>query len=94
MPVFFRGLLVCQVVLFCALQVSLWSGDRSVPTLWRAKDQLAAYMENNAALEQRNRELFLEIESLKSGRALEERARFDLGMIKPEESFFVVVPSD
>ena len=46
----------------------------------------------NRGLEQRNEQLAAEVENLKSGEAAaEERARSELGMIKPGETFYRVV---
>jgi cell division protein FtsB len=53
---------------------------------------LQAQREVNQKLEQRNRELDAEVRDLKSGyEAIEERARYELGMIKDGE-VFVQVP--
>jgi cell division protein FtsB len=47
---------------------------------------------DNAGLQQRNDALAAEVEDLKSGEAaVEERARNELGMIKPGETFYRVV---
>ena len=47
---------------------------------------------DNAGLHQRNAEVAAEVEDLKSGEAaVEERARSELGMIKPGETFYRVV---
>ena len=46
----------------------------------------------NLRLQQRNEALAAEVEDLKSGgAAVEERARSELGMIKPGETFYRVV---
>jgi cell division protein FtsB len=46
-------------------------------------------------LQERNARLKAEVNDLKEGfAALEERARSDLGMIGPEESFYLFVPAD
>ena len=49
---------------------------------------------DNAGLRQRNDALAAEVQDLKSGEAaVEERARSELGMIKPGETFYRVVES-
>jgi cell division protein FtsB len=49
--------------------------------------------EQNAQLRERNQALDAEVVNLKqSSEAAEERARTDLGMIGPEETFYQVVP--
>ena len=95
MPFFFRCFLAFQVLLLVALQAALWLGDRSLLRVWDARDRLTEITVENEALSERNHQLIMEIDDLKAGRALEERARLDLGMIKPDESFFVIVePSE
>ena len=47
---------------------------------------------DNAKLEERNQVLAAEVADLKSGLdALEERARSEMGMVKPEETFFHII---
>jgi cell division protein FtsB len=53
---------------------------------------VSAQQDKNAALEQRNVALEAEVRDLKQGlEAIEERARYELGMIKSDEVFFQVV---
>lgn len=60
--------------------------------LLRMKDldrQVDAQKNTNAALEQRNAALSAEVKDLRSGSgALEERARVDLGMVRPGETWY------
>ena len=90
-----RLLLVVLVVTLALLQYRLWVGEggsRSVATL---EDQVRQQSRENAGLGQRNDALAAEVEDLKSGEAaVEERARSELGMIKPGETFYRVVESD
>jgi len=87
-----RVLLVALVGLLVLLQVRLWTGEggwRSVAVLERG---LQAQTRENAGLRQRNAALAAEVEDLKSGEtAVEERARSELGMIRPGETFYRVV---
>ncbi|MDH3321253.1 MAG: septum formation initiator family protein, partial [Betaproteobacteria bacterium] len=54
--------------------------------------QLALQQSKNAQLEARNVALEAEVRDLKQGlEAIEERARYELGMIKSDEVFFQVV---
>ncbi|HEU4774560.1 MAG TPA: cell division protein FtsB [Lysobacter sp.] len=86
------GLLVVLVVMLAFLQDRLWIGEGgrgSVAALEQRVDQQAR---ENAGLQQRNDALAAEVEDLKSGEAaVEERARSELGMIKPGETFYRVV---
>lgn len=90
-----RVLLVLLVALLAFLQFRLWTGEggrRSVAVL---DERLQAQAHENAGLQQRNAALAAEVEDLKSGEAaVEERARSELGMIKPGETFYRVVESD
>lgn len=59
--------------------------------MWDYDRQLAAQREVNQGLEQRNAGLDAEVRDLKSGsEAIEERARYELGMIKSGEIFVQV----
>ncbi len=74
------------------LQGKLWTGAGG----WRDARNLRATVNSqrleNARLQQRNDALSAEVEDLKSGEtAVEERARSELGMIKPGETFYRVV---
>jgi cell division protein FtsB len=75
------------------LQYRLWishNGVRSLPPLEAA---IAAQRAENGQLAERNRELAAEVHDLKHGTAaLDERARSELGMIGPNETFYQVVP--
>ncbi len=88
----FRLLALVLLVLLILLQIRLWNGEGS----WRATQELRAQVEQqraeNARLKARNDALSAEVEDLKSGEtAVEERARSELGMVKPGETFYRVV---
>lgn len=90
-----RVLLVVLVGLLALLQLRLWTGEggrRSVSVLERGvQDQ----SRENVGLQQRNAALAAEVEDLKTGEAaVEERARSELGMILPGETFYRVVESE
>ena len=54
--------------------------------------QVAHQTQDNEGLRQRNQALAAEVKDLKDGEAaIEERARSELGMIKPGETFYRVV---
>ncbi|WJV53088.1 cell division protein FtsB [Pectobacteriaceae bacterium CE90] len=75
------------------LQYSLWLGKNGIHDYVRVKDSVSVQQENNAKLKSRNEQLFAEIDDLNGGQeAIEERARNELGMIKPGESFYRLVP--
>ena len=80
------------IALVALLQYPLGLGKGGWLRVWDYDRQLGAQREVNAKLEQRNAGLDAEVRDLKSGQeAIEERARFELGLIKPGE-VFVQVP--
>jgi cell division protein FtsB len=80
------------VALIALLQYPLWLGKGGWIRVWDYERQLLAQREYNRKLEQRNDALDAEVRDLKSGfEAIEERARYELGMIK-EGEIFVQVP--
>ncbi|MBK9520828.1 MAG: cell division protein FtsB [Rhodocyclaceae bacterium] len=79
--------------LILLLQYPLWFGKGGWLLVWDYDRQLAAQREVNQGLEQRNAGLDAEVRDLKSGsEAIEERARYELGMIKRSEVFVQVQP--
>ncbi|NIG88502.1 cell division protein FtsB [Serratia symbiotica] len=74
------------------LQYSLWLGKNGIHDYVRVNEDIVAQRGNNAKLKARNDLLFAEIDDLNEGQeALEERARNELGMIKPGETFYRLV---
>lgn len=72
-----------------ALQYPLWLGKGGWLKVWESDRQLRQQREVNRQLELRNAGLEAEAKNLKSGlEAVEERARYELGMVKPDEVFF------
>lgn len=87
-----RWLLLVLVLLLVFLQYHLWFGRGSSGEVITMRAQVASQMRENQNLHQRNAALAAEVEDLKSGEAaVEERARSELGMIKPGEKFYRVV---
>ncbi len=79
------------LVLIALLQYPLWLGKGGWLKVWEADRQSQAQREVNQKLEQRNAGLDAEVRDLKSGyEAIEERARFELGLIKQDETFVQV----
>ena len=83
-----RWSLLIVALLVAALQYPLWVGKGGWLRVWDVDRQVQAQRETNRQLEQRNASLEAEVRDLKSGNeAIEERARFELGLIKPGEIF-------
>jgi cell division protein FtsB len=84
------GLLTAVLAL---LQYRIWASPDGMREVWRIEQAIEAQAAENSSLETRNRTLAAEVRDLKEGRkAIEERARTVLGMIKANETFFQVVP--
>ena len=82
-------LLLALIVL---LQYPLWLGKGGWLRVWAMERQVQAQRDVNKKLEARNAGLDAEVRDLKTGYdAIEERARYELGLIKPDE-IFVQVP--
>ncbi len=80
------------VALIVLLQYPLWLGKGGWLRVWDMDRQLQAQREINQKLEQRNAALDAEVRDLKNGYdAIEERARYELGLVKDGE-VFVQVP--
>ena len=74
------------------LQYPLWLGKGGWLRVWSLDQQVQEQKEANAGLRQRNGALDAEVRDLKQGfEAIEERARYELGLIKQDEIFFQVV---
>ncbi len=87
-----KGLSLFLLVLLLVLQVTLWFGDGSLPSVWRLQRAVTAQQAENAELAARNQQLEAEVEDLKQGlSAVEERARSELGMIRRGETFYQIV---
>jgi cell division protein FtsB len=87
-----RWATIVLAVLILLLQYPLWFGKGGWYRAWDMDRQLSAQREVNQKLEQRNAALDAEVRDLKSGYdAIEERARYELGLIK-EGEVFVQVP--
>ncbi|HXZ54019.1 MAG TPA: cell division protein FtsB [Burkholderiales bacterium] len=88
-------ILTCTLAAFILLlQYPLWFGKGGWLKVWSLQHQVQEQKQTNAALAQRNSALDAEVRDLKQGfEAVEERARYELGLIKQDEVFFQVVPA-
>ncbi len=87
-----KAVLTVLLILLLGLQYALWLGEGSLPGLWQLQREVASQRQQNEALAERNRLLAAEVQALKQGgQAVEERARSELGMIKPGEVFYQVI---
>lgn len=79
------------LVLLLVLQGQLWFGRGSLPNVAHLSNELAAQQRSNADAAQANARLEAEIRDLREGlEMVEEKARSELGMVKPNEIFVQV----
>ena len=81
--------------LFVLLQLTLWVGEGSIGHYVALQRQISTLSEHNADLLARNEVLALEVYNLQNGYdVIEAYARKQLGMIKPNETFYLVLSND
>lgn len=81
-----------MVVLILLLQVRLWVGEGSFAQVWTLERSIAEQREENTKLATRNERLYAEVRNLRNEQsAVEERARMNLGLVRDDETFFLVV---
>ena len=76
------------IVLLLILQAQLWFGRGSVPNVSRMVSQLDDQKKKNEQAQLNNNRLVAEVRDLKEGlEMVEEKARMELGMVKPNEIY-------
>ncbi len=84
-----RIVVACLILALIGLQYKLWVGDDSVSQWLHLQDKLTTQELENKKLAARNHAIEADIVELKSGeQALEEQARFELGMVKSGEVYY------
>jgi cell division protein FtsB len=87
-----RWVLLLLVVVLAALQYRLWVEQGSLGEVTLLRREIAVQRAEIDKLRERNRALQAEVQDLKQGlEAIEERARGELGMVKPGETFLQLV---
>jgi cell division protein FtsB len=83
-----RLVTLALVALLVLVHAELWFGKGGVPRMLELRSKLAAQQAANDTARQRNQQLAAEVNDLKEGlEMVEEKARSELGMIKPDEIF-------
>ena len=86
-----RIVTIALLVLLALVHAELWFGKGGVPRVMELSGKLTAQKAVNDAAKQRNAQLLAEVSDLKEGlEMVEEKARFELGMIRPDEIFVQV----
>lgn len=87
-----KHLTYALIGLIIAIQYPLWIGKGSWLRVWDMSKQVDVQREKNEKLAARNAGLDAEVRDLKQGiEAVEERARVEFGMVKPDETFYQIV---
>jgi cell division protein FtsB len=81
-----------MLLLIGHFQYRLWIGDSSVKQVREYKHRLELLQKEAQEKKERNDSLYAEVLDLRKGsETIEERARYELGMIKQNETFFQVL---
>ena len=84
------AILIALLVLFHA---QLWIGRGSIPSVREMQQKLDEQLVKNAQAQLGNDQLAAEVKDLKEGlQIVEEKARGELGMVKPNEIFVQISP--
>ena len=84
-----RTILIILAVLLLMVQFRLWHEVRELRAL---RVMVEAQGDENARFENRYEALAAEVDDLREGlQAIEERARAELGLIREDEQFFLIV---
>lgn len=86
-----KWIVLVLVLLLGFLQYRLWVGEGSLAQIAELKRDIQQQQLENAHLRSRNQALAAEIEALKNGSSVEDRARRDMGMIRKDETFVLIV---
>ena len=83
-----RLLLTLLLALLVSFQAQLWLGRGSLPNVRNMQQKLEEQLQQNQQLQTQNERLGAEVGDLKEGlEIVEEKARMELGMVKPNEIF-------
>ena len=89
-----RWITLGLVALLALVQAELWFGKGGVPRMVELQRKLDAQRSTNEQAKRRNEQLAAEVSDLKEGlEMVEEKARFELGMIKPDEIYVQLSPA-
>lgn len=81
------------IALLALIQAQLWFSDSGKPNVMNLQLQLQRQQAANEAARARNARLVAEVRDLREGlEMVEEKARSELGMIKPDEIMVQITP--
>lgn len=88
-----RWVALILLLMLIGLQFELWSSHGGMSEVASLRAAVKKQQDENDKLTQRNQALAADVNDLKHGeQAVEARARGELGLIKPGETFYQVVP--
>ncbi len=88
-----RLVTVVLLILIGWVQAELWVGKAGMATVMARRGDLKRLQVANAEARQRNGQLQAEVNDLKEGlEMVEEKARAELGMTRPDELLIVLTP--
>lgn len=83
-----RSISVALIALLALVHAELWYGKGGAPRMHELHAKLDAQLAANESARARNAQLDAEVRDLKEGlEMVEERARYELGMVKPDEIY-------
>ena len=89
-----RWITLALTALLVLVQAELWFGKGGVTRMVELQRKLDAQKSTNEQAKRRNEQLAAEVSDLKEGlEMVEEKARFELGMIKPDEIYVQLSPA-
>ena len=81
-----RLVTVALLALLALINASLWFGKGGVPYMSNLRSQLQQQQAENQRAREQNQRLLAEVNDLREGlEMVEEKARGELGMVKPDE---------
>ena len=84
---------VVLVLLLALFHAQLWRGRGSIPAVREMQHRLDEQLAKNSLAQAGNDQLAAEVKDLREGLELvEEKARDELGMVKPNEIFVQIIP--
>lgn len=87
-----KWLMLVLIIVLSYLQYRLWIGDGSLAHAHRLEGEIKQQQAEIDRMRERNRILDVEVKELKTGLdTIEERARNDIGLIKKDETFFIIL---
>jgi cell division protein FtsB len=89
-----RLVTLALLALLALVHAELWLGRGGVPRMVELSGRLQEQQAANDAARARNEQLVAEVSDLKDGlEMVEEKARFELGMVKPDEILVQLAPA-